>query len=101
MIVLHAALPIRPEKRDEALDAAETIVEHSNQEDGVIDYRATIDIQDGNRIRFIEQYEDESALEAHLGSDHYTEFEEQLPDLLAGEPDLVQFEVSNRTEPEL
>jgi quinol monooxygenase YgiN len=101
MIVLHASLPIRPDKRDEALDAAETMVEHSNQEDNVIDYRATIDVQDQNTIRFIEQYEDEVALEAHLASDHYTEFEKQLPDLLAGEPELVQFEVSNRTEPEL
>jgi quinol monooxygenase YgiN len=101
MIVLHAALPIRPDKHDEALDAAETIVEHSNEEEGVIDYRATIDLQDRNLLRFIEQYEDEAALEAHLSSDHYKQFEKQLGDLLAGEPDVVQFEVSNRTEPDL
>lgn len=101
MIVLYASLPIKPDKRDEALDAAEMMVEHSNEEDGVIDYRATVDVQDENTIRFIEQYEDEASLEAHLESDHYRDLEKQLPDLLAGEPDLAQFEVSNRTEPEL
>lgn len=101
MIVLYATLPIDPSRRNEALDITEELVEASNQEDGTIDYRATVDIQDENTIRFFEQYEDEEALGAHNQSEHFQKLEEELPDLLAGEPEVVQFEVSEATELEL
>lgn len=52
MIVLHASFPIAPEHREEALELADTLVEESNQEEGMIDYRATTDIQEENTIRF-------------------------------------------------
>ncbi|MGB9966037.1 putative quinol monooxygenase [Halobacterium hubeiense] len=101
MIVLHASFPIDPEHREDALDLAEHLVEQSNREDGVIDYRAAVDVQDDNTIRFFEQYEDEAALEAHEDSDHFQRLEAELPDVLAGEPDVRKFEVSDATELEL
>ena len=101
MIVLHAVFPIKPDKLDEALDYAEMMVEESNQEAGVIDYRVGTDIQDGNVLRFFEQYEDGAAMEAHIESDHFAELEAALPDLLAGEPDITQFEVDSVSDVEL
>lgn len=101
MIVLHAEIPVDSDSRGEALELAEYMVEESNQEDGIIDYRATIDVQDRNVIRFFEQYEDEEALEAHNESAHFQEFEEQLPDLLGGEPEVTMFEVEEATELDL
>jgi quinol monooxygenase YgiN len=98
MIVLHASFPIEPDRLDEALDIAETLVEESNEEDGTVDYRAATDIQDGNVIRFFEQYEDAEALEAHTDSEHFQRLEAALPDLLAGEPEVYQFEVDSVTE---
>lgn len=101
MIVLHATFPIDPERREDALDLADHLVEESNREDGVIDYRAAVDVQDENRIRFFEQYEDEAAVEAHENSDHFQRFEEALPELLAGEPEVLRFEVSDVAELDL
>lgn len=101
MIVLHATFPIDPERREDALDLADHLVEESNREDGVVDYRAAVDVQDENRIRFFEQYEDEAAVEAHENSDHFQRFEEALPELLAGEPEVLRFEVSDVAEPDL
>ncbi|WP_225336310.1 putative quinol monooxygenase [Halomicrobium urmianum] len=101
MIVLHAAFPIDPDKREEALELAEDLVEKSNQEPGMIEYRATTDIGDENVIRFFEQYEDAEAFESHTQTAHFENFEEQLPDLLAGEPEVRQFEVGEATELEL
>ena len=101
MIVLHATFPIDPERREDALDLADHLVEQSNREDGVIDYRAAVDVQDANRIRFFEQYEDAAAVEAHEESDHFQRFEAELPDLLAGEPEVLRFEVSDVTELDL
>lgn len=101
MIVIHATFPIEEEKVDEALELADQLVEESNQEPGMIDYRATRDVQDENVIRFFEQYEDVEAFEAHTQTDHFQRLEEQLPDLLAGEPEVIQFEVDSATELDL
>ena len=46
MIVVHANFPIDPARQEEALELAETLVEQSNQEPGMIDYRASVDIVD-------------------------------------------------------
>jgi len=101
MIVLHASFPIDPDKREEALDLIEDLVEQSQAEEGMIDYRATTDVNDPNVVRFFEQYEDEAAFEAHTQTDHFQEFEAALPDLLAGEPEIIQFEVDSATELDL
>ena len=101
MIVLHASFPFDPAHRDEALELVANLVEQSNREDGIIEYRAAVDVQDENTIRFFEQYEDAAGVEAHNETAHFQAFEEKLPELLAGEPEVVQFEVSDATELEL
>jgi len=101
MIVLHASFPIDPERRAEALELVERLVEQSNEEEGMIEYRATTDVQDENLVRFFEQYESEEAFLAHTQTDHFQEFEAQLPDLLAGEPEVLRFDVSEATELDL
>jgi quinol monooxygenase YgiN len=101
MIVLHAAFPIDPDGREEALDLAETLVEKSNQETGTIEYRATTDVADENTLRFFERYEDAEAFEAHTETDHFRNFEAALPDLLAGEPEVLRFDVEESTELDL
>jgi quinol monooxygenase YgiN len=101
VIVLHAAFPLDPARRDEALALIEDLVEHSQQEDGMIEYRAATDVSDPNVVRFFEQYEDDAAFEAHSQTDHFQEFEQALPDLLAGEPEVPHFEVESATELEL
>jgi quinol monooxygenase YgiN len=65
VIVLHAVFPLDPAKRDEALDLIESLVEQSQNESGMIDYRAAVDVSDPNVVRFFEQYED-AAFEAHM-----------------------------------
>jgi len=101
VIVLHATFPIDPERREDALELADHLVEQSNEEAGVIDYRAAVDVQDENVIRFFEQYEDAAAVEAHEESEHFQRFEDELPDLLAGEPEVLQFDVDDVTELDL
>lgn len=105
MLVVHAALKIDPDRREEALVAVEELVEQTRQEDGVVDYVATAEVANPNVIRFIEQYEDEAALVAHNESEHYREFEARLPELLDSDGDLLdaidvtQFEVEEAFDP--
>ncbi len=101
MIVLHASFPIEPDKHADALELAETLVEASNREDGMIDYRATTDVIDDNTIRFFERYEDAAAFDSHTRTEHFEEFAAALPNLLAGEPEVIRFDVDEATELEL
>lgn len=101
MLVLHAKFPIDPAHREEALDLIEDLVEQSQAEEGMIDYQATTEVGDPNVVRFFEQYESEAAYEAHSESEHLAEFQTALPDLLAGEPEVIRFDVESATELEL
>lgn len=101
MIVLHASFPIRSDRREEALELIDDLVEQSQAEDGMLDYRATTDVQDSDVIRFFERYEDGEAFEAHTRTEHFQEFEAELPDLLDGEPEVRRFDVESATELEL
>ncbi|TKR25981.1 putative quinol monooxygenase [Natronomonas salsuginis] len=101
MLVVRAMFPIDPDRMDEALELVNDLVDHSNQEPGIIDYRAAVDVQDETRLRFIEQYEDGDAFEAHIGTEHFQAFESKLPELLAGELEVTRFTVSDATELEL
>jgi len=98
MIVMHASFPIDPDERDRALSLIDDLVEQSQAEDGTIEYRATTDLDDPNVVRILEQYEDAAAFESHSQSDHLREFAEVLPELLAGEPEVIRFEVESATE---
>jgi quinol monooxygenase YgiN len=101
MIVLHASFPIDPDRHEEARDLAADLVERSNREDGMIEYRAAFDVTDPHTLRFFEQYEDAEAFEAHTETAHFQRFEERIPDLLAGDPQVVRFEVNDATELDL
>ena len=101
MLVVHAAFPIDLDQRETALDHVQTLAEKSRDEDGVIDYRVATDVDDRTLFRFVEQYDDEAAFEAHADSEHFAEFADVLPELLAGEPEVTRFEVNTATPVEL
>ncbi|QSW99743.1 putative quinol monooxygenase [Haloterrigena alkaliphila] len=101
MLVIHATFPVEPDSRDEALELVRDLAEDSREEDGIIDYRVATDVEEPNVFRFFERYEDEAAFGAHAETDHFQAFEEALPDLLAGEPDVTRFDVESSSPVEL
>ena len=101
MIVFHGTFRIEPDRMDEALEHAERLVRETNEEPGVVDYRIARDVVDDHTLRFFEQYEDEAAVDHHTETPHVRAFSEALPDLLAAEPTLTQFEVADVSERDL
>jgi quinol monooxygenase YgiN len=99
MVVIHATFDLDPTMRAEALDQIRSLVDASNEEPGIIDYRAGIDVHDENTVRFVEHYEDEAAFEAHLETDHYQAFEATLAEYIVDEPTVMRFEISAAHEP--
>ncbi|WP_241964338.1 putative quinol monooxygenase [Halorubrum sp. 48-1-W] len=79
MIVRHASFPIDAERRGETRDHRGTVVEQSNREDGAIEYRAAVDVEDENTIRFLERYEDADAVDAHDQTEHFQTSRNDFP----------------------
>lgn len=99
MVVIHATFVLDPTNRDEALDHIRSLVEASNEEPGIIGYQAGIDVHDKDTVRFLEHYDNEVAVEAHLETDHYQAFETRLSEYLADEPSVTKFEITDTFEP--
>lgn len=99
MVVIHATLTLDTETREEAVDHIRSLVDASNEEPGVIDYWAGIDVHDEGTVRFFEHYDDDAAFQAHLETEHYQAFEARLPDYLADTPTVMKYEISDAYEP--
>ncbi|WP_273837691.1 putative quinol monooxygenase [Halococcus sp. PRR34] len=98
MIVLQATIPIAMDHREEMIEAAIKLAEQSRAEAGTIDYRVTTDIEEPSVFRVFEQYEDEAAMEAHLESEHYQRFQEKVGEWIAGEVELIRYDVDSTSE---
>jgi quinol monooxygenase YgiN len=94
-IVIRGALPIRPDKRAEAIAAFIAVSEGSEQEDGCVSYRFAEDVREPNRFLISEHWSDAEALAGHFETPHMAAFSSQVADLLAGAPEVLKYEVSS------
>jgi len=101
MIVIQATFPIDPDHHEQAAELMQTLATESRNEDGILDYRVTTDIEEPHTFRFFELYENEAAFGAHGETDHFEEFEAALPEMLAGEPSVTRYDVDAATDLEL
>jgi len=101
MLVIHATVPVDPQHREQAKELIQELAEKSRAEAGVIDYRATVDVDDPNLFRVFEQYEDEQAFGAHGQSDHFQAFQAAIAEMLAGEPTITRFDVDSVSDVDL
>jgi quinol monooxygenase YgiN len=95
MIVMHAEITLAPDSREEALEHVAELAATSRTEPGVIDYRATTDIEEPHVVRVIELYDDEEAVEAHLSSEHFEAFRDAIADHVRGRSELYRYDVEN------
>lgn len=100
MIVIHSEVPIRSDSKPKASDILERMAVESRKEPGVIDYRVTFDIERPTVARIIEQYKGWSAVESHESSSHLERFQESIEPHMRSEPQLFQYEVTNKIEAE-
>lgn len=98
MLVLLARIPIKPEARDTFLGAIGGLVEASNAEPGVISYECFESAKTPNSFIFVEEYQDQAALDAHMASPHFQGAAGGLAEMVSGPPELKVYETS---EPKL
>lgn len=98
MLIVHATLPIRPDKRDEFLGAVGGLIAESNKEEGVIEYFLVEKVDEPNTFVMLERYADEAAFQAHLGTPHFGGAAQHLAGWVSAPPKIVKYEASEGEE---
>lgn len=78
MIVLIAKNTVKEEKKEEFLRLAAILAEESRKEPGCCSYELVQDTAEEMVYYFVEKYQDEAALEAHRGSEHFQKYVPEL-----------------------
>lgn len=92
MLIVHATLPILPDKREEFLGAVGGLIEASNAEEGVIDYALYESVAKPGEFLMVEHYQDEAAFGAHMTSAHFQAAAPALGGWLSAPPQIVKHE---------
>ena len=83
----------RPDKIDELRSTLLALIEPTRQEPGCIRYEMLQNNSDPTDFTFVEEWESDAALNAHLETDHFKEVAAKLPDLIVGQPDIRRYSV--------
>lgn len=85
MIIVHGTIPIRPERREQALALARRMTEATQAESGCISYDFYVGLSDPNTLMVFQEWESMEALMGHFQTDHMDEFLQALPEVVSGE----------------
>jgi len=94
MIVIAGRVTVKPERREEAIRVARTMVAATRREPGCRAYGFHADLEDPNVFFVFEEWQDEQSLARHFQTDHMATFRRHLPDLLAKPPALTRYAVA-------
>ena len=86
-----ARFSAHPDKVDGRRGVLSALLEPTRQEGGCITYEMLQNRDDPTDFTFIEEWENEAALQAHLATYHVQEALGKLPELIAGKPDIRRY----------
>lgn len=86
-----ARLPAKKDKVGEVKTILRGLIGPTRKEKGCITYELLQNKVDPADFTFVEEWESDAALDAHLETDHVRAALIQLPELLAGEPDIRRY----------
>ena len=88
-VVAH--LTSKPEMIEETRMALEGFIEPTRAEAGCVYYELMQNNDDPTDFTFVEEWESNETLDAHLESPHISAFKERAADLLACDPDIRRY----------
>jgi quinol monooxygenase YgiN len=89
VIVVTGRAHVSPEHRERFLAVATAMCAGSREDEGCSGYRVYEDLEQPDHYVFVEEWEDEDALQAHFTQPHTGAFMRDLGGLLAGPADVV------------
>jgi len=88
-----ARMIARPEAAGEVRAVLSGLVAPTRAEAGCLGYELLQNTSDPTDFTFVEEWEDDAALDAHLATEHISAALSRLPGLLAREPDIRRYRV--------
>jgi quinol monooxygenase YgiN len=82
-----------PDQVEEVKSVLLGLIEPTRKEEGCIVYELLQNQADSTDFTFVEEWETQALLEAHLASAHIEEAESQLNGLIAAEPDIRLYQL--------
>lgn len=89
MISVIAKIPVKEEKRDEAIGAFRQLIAEVAKEEGTLSYTLNVSKQAPNTLVVMERYKDKEALKAHSSTPHFQSFFAKAGELFAGSPEIT------------
>lgn len=97
MLIVIGEAQAAPGRRDQMLEAANTMAAATRLDEGCESYGFYVDATRDDVVLSVEVWRDQAALDAHMDHDHTQRFMANVPDLVAGAPTMRFFtaEASN------
>ena len=97
MTLVTLRMTVRPEKRNDVIEAMRGMLEPTRVERGCLSYRLYEEVGNGNALILVEEWETQEDLERHLRTDNQRRLLE-LMDLSSEQPELRFNTVSHTAE---
>ncbi|HUQ13538.1 MAG TPA: putative quinol monooxygenase [Novosphingobium sp.] len=94
MIIITGGIAMKPEHRDSAIALGAEHSARSRAEAGCVAHNCHVDVEDPNRLVFVELWADMAAVQQHFAVPESGEFVRQLTALGDGSPEMRIFEAS-------
>ncbi|MEM7347872.1 MAG: putative quinol monooxygenase [Chloroflexota bacterium] len=95
IVVVAGTVQINPDHRDEAIQVAIEMSKATQQEEGCVTYMFYADLENPDTFLVFEVWETDEALANHFQTDHMKVFQQKLPKLVAGPPNIKRYEVES------
>lgn len=93
MIKVVAKFSVQSGKVDEFKKIAEDLIDETRQEKGNISYELYQDTEDSQALTFIEEWEDQEALEKHMGTKHFQDALPQFEKITTAQPEANKYKL--------
>lgn len=93
MIIVKGSIPVKTDRREEAVALIQQLAAASRAEHGCLSYEVFIQADSPETIVIWQQWDSLDALEDHFASEHVDMFLDAIPDLIEGEVTSAQFDV--------
>ncbi len=91
MIKVMATLIAKSDKVDETKAALSSLVAPTTDEEGCISYELFQSTDDPTEFVTVEEWTDQAAIDAHMGSEHIGAALAAAPDILAADPEITNY----------
>jgi quinol monooxygenase YgiN len=92
--IIEAKVFIKPGSEAAFIEAAKSIIESSNKEEGCLFYQLYQDPYQKTNFIFVEKYRNQAAVDFHFGTTYFKEFGPKIGDLTSKPSEIMVYDIA-------